>query len=568
MTGPFLYLTACSLKNRVQRRLRRLREPRYLAGLVVGLMYLYWFVVRNQLRAPRRAGQFGPAAIDSIAPDVVAGASLLSWGAALLVWLWPFVSKPWSFSGAEVQFFFAGPVTRRRILDYKLLRAQLGLLFGVLVTSIFTGAVRASAAGRLSFAVGVWLLLTAAHLHSIGVKLTKAAIRQRAPGVPWAAWLASASMLGVSGAVLVSYAVRSPELLSAAHSDVLRTVVEVSRTGVAAVALWPFAAVVAPVFARTWAALGLALVPAAIVVAASYWWVLAADAATKGATRDAGDAEASPRGGADGIVFRRAPFDLQPSGRPETAVVWKNSIEMGRYVSAATVIQWLVPVVVLAGIVGLSPRARSFAPVFLLLASFVTMIGPYIVRNDLRTDMPRLLVLKTWPIRGHELLAGELLTPTLVLSAVTWFLLAVAFALAPWWAGGPGTARDRVAVAASMVVVAPALIAGQLIVQNATVVLFPGWIATGRARPRGIEAMGQNMLMFAATLLALAVGVLPAAAVSGGVGFLLYALVGWPGLVPAAVLMAGILGCEVVLVVRWLGRVLERTEPSQVDAAE
>jgi hypothetical protein len=112
------------------------------------------------------------------------------------------------------------------------------------------------------------------------------------------------------------------------------------------------------------------------------------------------------------------------------------------------------------------------------------------------------------------------------------------------------------------------LIAGQLIIQNAAVVLFPGWIVTGGARARGIEAMGQNMLMMAGTLLSLAIGVLPAAAVAGALGGLLYYLVGWPGVLPAAIVFAAILVAEAALALTWLGHVLERTDPAQVETAE
>jgi hypothetical protein len=76
------------------------------------------------------------------------------------------------------------------------------------------------------------------------------------------------------------------------------------------------------------------------------------------------------------------------------------------------------------------------------------------------------------------------------------------------------------------------------------------------------------MLMFAGTLLALAVGVLPAGAVAGGLGFVLYQVVGWPGVLPATVLFTGILVAEAGVVIAWLGRVLERTDPSHVEVAE
>ncbi len=50
MRSPFLYLTACSVKNRVIQRVRRLRQPRYLAGLIIGSLYLY--LVRAPQPAP------------------------------------------------------------------------------------------------------------------------------------------------------------------------------------------------------------------------------------------------------------------------------------------------------------------------------------------------------------------------------------------------------------------------------------------------------------------------------------------------------------------------------------
>jgi hypothetical protein len=219
-------------------------------------------------------------------------------------------------------------------------------------------------------------------------------------------------------------------------------------------------------------------------------------------------------------------------------------------------------------VIGLKRTAGSFAPLVLMVALFLTVMGPYMVRNDLRTDLPRLPVLKTWPITGRELLIGELMAPAFVLSVGVWFLIAVAFALSPSWDAGPGDALGRALLAISAALLAPLLIAGQLIVQNAAVVLFPGWIATGGARARGIEAMGQNMLMFAGTLLALVVGVLPATAVAGGLGFLLYTLIGWPGVLPATILFAAVLIVEAGVVLVWLGRVLERTDPSQIEIVE
>lgn len=566
MTHAFLYLTACSLKNRLRRRLRRLREPRYLAGLVVGLLYLYWFVVRNQMRAPRR-GRADLTWLTSFAPDIVVGGAVLLWVVAVLVWLWPFAARTWTFTAAEVQFFFTAPLTRRQLLNYKLLRSQVGLLFSVLIASLFTGAARAAVAGRWSLLLGGWLLFAAIFLHVLGANLTKSSFRAPASRVPWLAWASATLMIVVSGLLCGTYLVHARALVSRPLNDAIFGIVELGRVGAASFALWPFRAVLAPIFAATPSAFARALGPALVVLVLNYVWVLWSDANLEDAASAAEQRQAQGRS-APAPVVRPAPFSLAARGRVETAILWKNTILLGRYVSLRLVVRVLIPVVVTAVVFGLNSKGGSLAPLLLMLTVFATVVGPFMIRNDLRHDLQRLPVLKTWPISGRELLLGELLAPIFLLSAIVWFLLAVTLALSPAWKDGPIDVVGRAALLVSVGLLAPMLIAGQVIIQNAAVILFPGWIATGGARARGIEAMGQNMLMFAGTLLALGVGVLPASAVAGGLGYVLYLFLGWPGLLPAAVLLASILVVEAGLVVIWLGRVLERTDPAQVEIAE
>jgi len=566
VTHAFLYLTACSLKNRLWRRLRRLREPRYLAGLVVGLLYLYWFVVRNQMRAPRR-GRTDLTWLTSFAPDIVVGGAVLLWVVAVLVWLWPFATRTWTFTAAEVQFFFTAPLTRRQLLNYKLLRSQVGLLFSVLIASLFTGAARAAVAGRWSLLLGGWLLFAAIFLHVLGANLTKSSFRAPASRVPWLAWASATLMIVVSGLLCGTYLVHARALVSRPLNDAIFGIVELGRVGAAPFALWPFRAVLAPIFAETPLAFARALGPALVVLVLNYVWVLWSDANLEDAASAAEQRQAQGRS-APAPVVRPAPFSLAARGRVETAILWKNTILLGRYVSLRLVVRVSIPVVVMAVVFGLNSKGGSLAPLLLMLTVFATVVGPFMIRNDLRHDLQRLSVLKTWPISGRELLLGELLAPTFLLSAIVWFLLAVTLALSPAWKDGPIDAVGRAALLVSVGLLAPMLIAGQVIIQNAAVVLFPGWIATGGARARGIEAMGQNMLMFAGTLLALAIGVLPASAIAGGLGYVLYLFLGWPGLLPATMLLASILVVEAGLVVMWLGRVLERTDPAQVEIAE
>jgi hypothetical protein len=257
---------------------------------------------------------------------------------------------------------------------------------------------------------------------------------------------------------------------------------------------------------------------------------------------------------------------LRPGGRAEVAIAWKNLIQVGRYASPRNALRVLLPLVILAFVASRAGKGVGATPLLAILAGFLTLFGPYMTRNDLRVDMARLSVLKTWPISGSTLFLGELFAPAALLSVVVWGALAVALALS----SGLTEFRtaERITFAILAAIMAPPIILAQLVIQNGAVVLFPGWIPTGSSRPRGIESMGQQMLMFAGTLLLLALGVLPAAAVSAVVAFVFYQALGIAGLVPGALLFAAILVAESAVVIALLGGVLERTDPAAVESGD
>lgn len=568
MIGTFLFLTLASIRNRLARRLRRLREPRYIAGLLVGLGYLYFAVLRNQMRAARRGGDpFTEPGFVAALPLIVTVGGVVIWIVILIAWFWPSTDPPLKFSGAEVQFFYTAPLRRRQILNYKLLRSQIGVLFGVLIAALFSGAATAAASGRWTFLVGGLLTFSTLRLHLLGVGLTRASFKG-AGTVPRRAWLPPAIMAALSVLVVVPFALHAGELWGLRAAEAWTRVLEIVRTPPAATGLWPFSAIVAPIVSRPGRPFLDAVLPALAILALNYWWVLQSDAVLEEAVVAAEKQRAKGRGRLPTPVARRAPFRLHPHGRPELAVLWKNLILLGRYASPRTVLRMLLPIVILSVAFGSSRAGGALAWIALLFAAFFTLLGPYMMRNDLRHDMPRLPILKTWPVTGATLLVGEVLAPAAVLSVLAWTALAVTLLLSPGLGWTSASLADRAVLFVLAAVVAPMLIGAQLLIQNAAVVLFPGWIPTGGARPKGIEAMGQQMLMLAGTLLALIVGVLPAIAVAGLVGFVLYQLLGMAGLLPAGLLFVAVLLLEAVLLVILLGHSLERTEPAQVEGDE
>ena len=107
MNGAYAYLVTRSLRNRLTRQVARLRSPRYLLALLLGLTYLS-LIVGQQHSSPTP-----PSSETSRWAEL-----LLSVGVMLAVaWAWVIGSerRALAFSPAEVTFLFAGPVPRREL---------------------------------------------------------------------------------------------------------------------------------------------------------------------------------------------------------------------------------------------------------------------------------------------------------------------------------------------------------------------------------------------------------------------------------------------------------------------
>ncbi len=565
--SPFLYLSACSIKNRVLSRVRRLRQPRYLIGAVVGAAYLYlMFFRRVRLRGVAMQARWSPLPAEAMAAVQLAGAYAL-WFVAVTRWIIPVSTQPLQLSGAERDLLLTAPVARRRITRYKVLRSQLAVFLSTALLLVIAWKVNSP----WSFLLGMFLLLTTLRLHLLGVALARGMLRQRSRGLDPATVLAVAAIAFASAGALLALV---PGVVTLARTqDPGRAFLDVPAAAsrpFAAVALLPFTLLVRPIFAAWPGGFVAAAWPAVALALLNYAWVLRCEelAAQSEATSEQQTAEGKrPPARA---VQRRSPFVLAARGRPEWALVWKNLIMLGRYARPATLFRVAVPLIVFALVVAAGRHwklAAAAFPVAIAISCGLTLLGPYSFRNDLRQDLTRLAVLKTWPVSGERLLWGEVLAPTIVLTSIVWvcILLTVVLVLAapPTDIGWPAW----LAIAASGAVVFPIMILAQVVVQNAAVVLFPGWIATGPSRPRGIEAMGQQMLMFAGSTLLLTLGVVPAALVGGLVTFVGSYLVGWPAVLPGAVSAAALIVAETALAIHVLGGVLDRTDPTDVDAA-
>jgi hypothetical protein len=265
---------------------------------------------------------------------------------------------------------------------------------------------------------------------------------------------------------------------------------------------------------------------------------------------------------------KRTPFTLTAHGRPETAIVWKNLISMGRVMSS-TVLLRIIPMIVLLSMGisrGKGNAANMLTGACLLVAAFALILGPQMARSDLRQDLAALAVLKTWPIRGAALVRGEILAPAIVLTTII-FLALIAAMVASLQAPVDQSVATRVGWLIAALLVAPGIVLAQLLTQNGLAVTFPSWVNIG-GRPGGVDVVGQRLLVMVAVLLALVVAVLPAAIVAAVGAGILYLLTGTISFVLAGVLAGGALLVEAFAGSEILGAMLERSDISAIDAPE
>jgi hypothetical protein len=129
-------------------------------------------------------------------------------------------------------------------------------------------------------------------------------------------------------------------------------------------------------------------------------------------------------------------------------------------------------------------------------------------------------------------------------------------------------AGARLSYAGAALILAPALVVAQYLVQNAAAVIFPAWIPQGDQRPRGVDAMGQRLILLGGVMLSVALLFIPGMLAGGIVWIALRSVLGPAAFVPGAAVCATIVGVEVLAGTEALGPVYEQLDIMAVERAE
>ena len=153
------------------------------------------------------------------------------------------------------------------------------------------------------------------------------------------------------------------------------------------------------------------------------------------------------------------------------------------------------------------------------ILGYSALLGPQLLRTDLRSSLAQADILKTLPMRGWQIVLGEILASTLLLAVFQWLfvligMLAIVFL--------PGRHEMlMLMIGGSALFVLPVLDFLLLLVPNASVILFPSWFSPGKTGPQGIEATGQRLIMALVQFFAFLIALIPAALAFCAVYFLL-----------------------------------------------
>ena len=557
-------------------RIKRLKQPKYLAGGIVGGLYFYWYFFRTFFGTPTRGrGVTLVASPQNLALFESLGALILL-TILLVAWIIPHQRAALTFTEAEVAFLFPAPISRRGLIHFKLLRSQMAILFTTLLLTLVTNRFGGNA---WIHAAGWWLIFSTLNLHFLGSSFARTMLLDR--GITnWQRRLGILALVFLTAGVVIVWARQSMPAFEPSrfqNPDAIKEYAQqVLTAGPVPYLLYPLRLVVRPFLAPNPLAFLYALGPALLLLLAHYWWVVRSNVsfeeASVEASRNLAEKGAAVRtgnwqGARKPPKRKRAPFKLRPVGPPAVALLWKNLISAGHAFSLRMWISLAVFAVCGSVAMGHASGGSGLRPALGMIAAMLMawslLLGTQLLRQDFRQDLPMADILKSYPLRSWQLALGELLAPATALTGIQWFLLILVVGFLWQPAAAKIGWQSWVGLGFGAALVIPMLDLITLRIPNAAALLFPAWFQAAKGGGAGIEVTGQRLIFLIGQMLVFIVVLIPAAALFAGVFFLVKMLLGTATAIPLASIAAAIvLAVEAALGVMLLGWLFERYDVS------
>jgi len=538
------------LRGRVVRSIRLLRQPKYLVGFLVGAGWMGLWVVRPLLKSKLNFESAQGSALGmELVPAIHRFAALVVTIALPLPWLLPWGRLGFPFRESELTMLLQAPLTRREVIQYGLLKSEVGVLLSAFVLPLFVGG--GGLGARLLMGCGTWILFEFWHLNG----KWRALFNLRQTEIPAA--LARSRRLALTigltafyGTLLLALKPFVARIVGALDGADYREVV----THLKAVTWPPLLEAVstpgrwltAPIFAGGGIAFVLAAAPMLLAILAQREVVLRSKArfeehALEHATKE--QARKSPTRRFARISSRTRssrPFEIARRGPPEVALVWKNAVRVSRarwvrvaYVGSAL----LLGIAVLPALLKLPDLTYGVLAVIGAVPIFILpVLAGMTWNNDLRTELAHIDLVRTWPVSARRFVLAEVVSPAIL-----------SFAGAAWGAGviltslfgsrlrealtgqrshlvllpraaefmGVESGLATVLLFASILPAAAAVSFFSSALQNVATLWVPAWMAHSADRSQGVAAFGQRMVLSAALGLALMLALIPSALLVG-----------------------------------------------------
>ena len=204
------------------------------------------------------------------------------------------------------------------------------------------------------------------------------------------------------------------------------------------------------------------------------------------------------------------------------------------------------------------------ASMAMTFAAIMTLMGPVLVRDDLRSDLLQIDLLKTYPVSGWRMVLGQVLAPAAVIAAFQWVLILVAALIMPGQGRFLSSPAQRMELALTAAFLLPCFSLMGVLIHNAAALLWPGWVELGKMNRQGVEAIGQRIITMLGAMIALVLSLVPAGIVFAAVFLSGSWLIGMAILPVAALAAALALLAESAFAIAWLGRLYDRFDPSRM----
>ncbi len=549
-----------SARNRI---IKRTRDVRYLAGMVLIFAYLYFVFGRSMRREPSSGSQ----------GFVVLGLLLFLVISSLFNWWTAQTDHPLALNKPQAQFLIPAPLASREVMLFKLLTALPTLLWSAIVMGIvFRGGLSPHPAQRILTA---FIIVVAIQLQRVGAALARAP--RRTGGTSARPIIVAIVRIWLTAAGVVA-------LAQAASVAAENGILGLEKVGIPfavayqfpwSLAVWPFTALVAPAYAPTLPAFVSSVAVALLIVAIEATLVFQGDpdwdrigvARTREEKLSARRAKKGNRSSEGSLWERYINSFVSYFKRPAAAITWKNLIASRRIqpLGPGVVMAIGVPIVLAATLLPAFRQMTSFA---LGLAGawggLLLLAGPNFVRNDLRFDLPRLRLLRTYPLTSREICVAEIAASVTMLLFLQLVLLTLSTAALLFNPAIPVAPGRMLVFALAIACVLPGLNAISISGQNIFALVFPKWATLGTKLPTRSANPGQYYFSMLISVVVFVISIIVPGIVAIGVSAVASTLGTSVGIISGAIVGGAIALGEAALVLRWMAKLLDRVDLASV----